>query len=70
MQPFDQAIQGASMFNPLIQLYCKTLFSALAAGGTVQIPLAKTCWSPCFGMLTDRFGISLLINVLSAQCEE
>lgn len=32
-------------------------FGALADGGSVQLPLLKTFWSPCFGMLTDRFNI-------------
>lgn len=39
------------------------LFTALAAGGQVQMPLAKTFWSPCFGMVTDRFGVSWMLNV-------
>jgi len=48
----------------------KRFFSALADGGTVQMPLEKTFWSPCFGMLTDRFGVSWMINVLTAECSE
>lgn len=43
-------------------------FTALSDGGTVQMLLAKTFWSPCFGMLTDRFGISWMINVPVAGC--
>jgi PhnB protein len=39
-------------------------FNALAEGGTVQMPLAKTFWSPRFGMLTDRFGVGWMINVV------
>lgn len=39
------------------------LFAALADGGQVQMPLGKTFWSPRFGMLTDRFGISWMVNV-------
>ncbi len=38
-------------------------FAALSDGGQVQMPLEKTFWSPRFGMLTDRFGISWMINV-------
>ncbi len=30
-------------------------FNALASGGEVQLPLTKTFWSGCFGMVTDRF---------------
>jgi PhnB protein len=42
-------------------------FAALAAGGQVQMPPAKTFWSPCFGMLTDRFGIGWLVSVPGPQ---
>ena len=38
-------------------------FDALAQGGQVQMPLGKTFWSPCFGMVTDRFGIGWMIGV-------
>ena len=36
-------------------------FNALAEGGKVQMPLAKTFFSPRFGMLVDRFGIMWMI---------
>jgi PhnB protein len=39
------------------------LFAALAEGGQVQMPLARTFWSPRFGMATDRFGVGWMINV-------
>src|SRR6478609_8957251 len=32
-------------------------FDALAEGGSITMPLTKTFWSPCFGMLTDKFGL-------------
>ncbi len=38
-------------------------FAALADGGQVKLPLAKTFWSPCFGMVTDRFGVDWLVIV-------
>ena len=37
------------------------LFNALAEGGQVQMPLAKTFFSPRFGMVADRFGVSWMI---------
>jgi PhnB protein len=37
-------------------------FAALAAAGQVTMPLTKTFWSPCFGMLTDRFGIGWMVS--------
>ena len=39
------------------------LFTALADGGQVQMPLAKTFYSPRFGMAADRFGVSWMIYV-------
>lgn len=41
-------------------------FDALAAGGRVILPLGKTFWSPCFGMVTDKFGISWMISVVAS----
>jgi PhnB protein len=38
-------------------------FAALAQGGKVGMPLAKTFWSPKFGMLTDRFGVGWMVSV-------
>jgi PhnB protein len=38
-------------------------FKALAEGGQVRMPLTKTFWSPCFGMLEDRYGIGWMISV-------
>ena len=39
------------------------LFAALADGGQVQMPLTKTFFSPRFGMLADRFGVSWMVYV-------
>ncbi|MEY4345245.1 MAG: hypothetical protein RL032_1077 [Pseudomonadota bacterium] len=36
-------------------------FNALAVGGKVVMPLGKTFWSPCFGMLEDRFGVGWMV---------
>ncbi|HSU04515.1 MAG TPA: VOC family protein [Acetobacteraceae bacterium] len=39
------------------------LFKALSDGGQVQMPLAKTFFSPLFGMVADRFGVSWMVLV-------
>ena len=39
------------------------VFALLADGGQVQMPLGKTFWSPCYGMLADRFGIGWMVTV-------
>ncbi|MHB8973651.1 MAG: VOC family protein [Pirellulaceae bacterium] len=41
-------------------------FSVLADGGEVQMPLTKTFFSPCFGMVTDRFGVGWMVTVAAA----
>ena len=43
-------------------------FDALADGGSVQMPLAKTFWSPCYGMVTDRFGLGWMVMVTDPAC--
>ena len=40
-------------------------FNPLAEGGSVQMPLGKTFWSPRFGMVTDRFGVQWMIGVMA-----
>lgn len=39
-------------------------FAALSDGGQVHMPLTKTFFSPAFGMVADRFGISWMIVVM------
>jgi len=43
------------------------LFKALSEGGHVVMPLAKTFYSPKFGMVTDRFGLMWMVIVPQAQ---
>ena len=38
-------------------------FASLGEGGQVQMPLAKTFFSPRFGMVADRFGVSWMVYV-------
>jgi len=38
-------------------------FAALADGGRVQTPLTKTFFSPSFGQVADRFGVSWMVYV-------
>jgi PhnB protein len=45
------------------------VFTALADGGQVQMPLARTFFSPRFGMLADRFGVSWMILVEPQQAQ-
>jgi PhnB protein len=37
-------------------------FDALSAGGAVIMPFGPTFWAEGFGMLTDKFGVSWIVN--------
>jgi PhnB protein len=39
------------------------LFGALADGGQVQMPMAKTFFASRFGMVADRFGVGWMVYV-------
>jgi PhnB protein len=68
------ASDGRCMGNPSFQGFAlsvtaaneaeaKRLFAALGEGGQVQMPLAKTFFSPSFGMVADRFGVGWMVYV-------
>ena len=39
------------------------MFNGLAEGGQVTMPLAKTFFSPKFGMVADKFGVGWMVLV-------
>lgn len=39
-----------------------TIFNKLSEGGEVTMPLGKQDWNAYFGMVTDKFGISWMLN--------
>jgi len=43
----------------------KRMFAALGEGGQVRMPLGKTFFSPCFGMVADRFGVTWMVIVVA-----
>ena len=49
------------------QAETERVFNLLAEGGCIEMPLAKTFWSPSFGMLTDRFGLGWMVSVEDEQ---
>ncbi|KAA5539456.1 hypothetical protein FYK55_24290 [Roseiconus nitratireducens] len=42
---------------------CHKAFDGLSEGGKVDMPLTKTFWSPCYGMVTDQFGVKWMVMV-------
>ena len=60
------AFQGFSLSLSLTdKAEAERLFTALSDGGQVQMPLAETFYSPLFGVVADRFGVSWMIIVTS-----
>jgi len=45
------------------QAEAERLFAAVGEGGQVQMALGKTFFSPAFGMVADRFGVSWMVIV-------
>jgi PhnB protein len=41
----------------------KRLFDALANGGQIQMPLAKTFFATSFGIVADKFGVAWMVYV-------
>jgi PhnB protein len=41
----------------------KRVFDALAEGGSVQMPIGETFFSPAYGICTDRFGVPWMVMV-------
>jgi len=41
----------------------RTYFGKLAEGGAIIMPLDKAPWGDIFGMCTDKFGISWMVNI-------
>jgi PhnB protein len=62
-----RTFQGFSLSLPVsTEAEAENFFAALAEGGQIQMPLAKTFFSPRFGMLVDRFGVSWMVLVHQA----
>ena len=38
-------------------------YQKLSAGGIIEMPLEKAPWGDLFGMFTDKFGVSWLVNI-------
>jgi len=65
--PEKSAFLGFSLsLSVPTQKDAERVFAALAEGGQVRMPLAKTFWSPCFGMVQDRFGVGWMLSVEQA----
>lgn len=71
----DSSIKHDFTFTPSMSLYVTfeteeevdRAFERLSQGGTVLMPLAAYPFSKKFGWLTDPYGVSWQLNVVSSQ---
>ena len=64
----DQAPGNVSvMHDPVDVDTDRAKFDRLAEGGEVTMPFQKTSWSPGFGMVRDRFGITWTFSTQEAK---
>jgi len=56
-QPFFLSVRGETLDE--VEGY----WAALSVGASIVEPLAASPWSPGFGMLTDRFGVTWILDV-------
>ncbi|MFC4776227.1 VOC family protein [Paenibacillus sp. GCM10023252] len=40
----------------------KTIFNKLQQGGEVGMPLQETFWSPAYGQVTDKYGVTFHVS--------
>jgi len=59
-QAFFVAVRGETLDE--VEKY----WAALSVGASIVEPLAASAWSPGFGMLTDGFGVTWILDVAAA----
>jgi predicted 3-demethylubiquinone-9 3-methyltransferase (glyoxalase superfamily) len=72
---FDSPVKHDFTFTPAISLFvhCETeaeidrLFAGLSQDGIIFMPLAAYPFSPKFGWLADRYGVSWQLSLVTAQ---
>lgn len=80
-ETFLMASDGRNRGEPNFQGFCLSIqvanaaeadkvFAALGDGGKVTMPLAKTFFSPRFGMVDDRFGVHWMVVVAAEEAPQ
>ena len=66
-RPEDGGFHGFSLVYAVdSEDEARRAFAALSEGGAVTMPLAKTFWSPCYGMVKDKFDVHWQVMVPGA----
>jgi PhnB protein len=63
-QPFFVSVRGETLDE--VEAY----WQKLSVGASIVEPLAASTWSPGFGMLTDGFGVTWILDVAAAYTAE
>jgi PhnB protein len=63
-QPFFVSVRGETLDE------VRGYWAALSAGASVVEPLAASAWSAGFGMLTDAFGVTWILDVAAVYSAE
>lgn len=66
-QPFQQGNQVTICISTDSVEKSQQIYEALQQGGQVNMPLEKTFFSPAFGVVTDKFGITFQIYTESQR---
>ena len=59
-EPFFLAVRGDTVDE------VKALWDRLSAGATIVEAYGPARWAPALGMLTDRFGVTWILDVAAA----
>ncbi|OHD53961.1 MAG: glyoxalase [Spirochaetes bacterium GWF1_51_8] len=54
-------------FHPESKEEADRIFIALAAGGTIEMPMADQPWGDYYGSLKDKFGIQWMVNFSKSE---
>ncbi|AOV07526.1 VOC family protein [Sporosarcina ureilytica] len=65
--PFQQGNMIQLAIHPKEEARAREIFDALADGGEAIMPLQKTDWSPLYGQVKDKFGVTFQVNVPEEQ---
>jgi PhnB protein len=63
-QPFFVSVRGETLEE------VRDYWAKLSAGASIVKDLAASAWSPGFGMLTDSFGVTWILDVAAAYAAE
>ncbi|AFH62653.1 VOC family protein [Paenibacillus caseinilyticus] len=65
--PFQPGDTVQIALHPQEEARAREIFAALEDGGQVVMALQKTDWSPLYGIVKDKFGVTFQVNVPGEQ---